>query len=249
MTETTLRCYDEGTIQAFLDGELDFEKSQKVTRHIAACDVCAFALAEAEEETAFAFSALEREFDTLVPTTRLWTKINDSIVEEKKHASVWQRFLSFVSVGLMSPSMAVAAGVLIFVGVFAVVFSVDQNSNKDDSAAVNFQPTSDGALKAADSPKLLEINEAVSKPLLSDEALLASDKKDKTENQKTRVFQAANREKARRDNSRNSAVDANYAATRQPKRVDAAAETVYANYLPGEESYVKTIANLSSTLR
>ena len=92
MMEKMERCFDIGTIQAFLDGELAPDLSQKVTRHIALCGDCATAFAEAEDETAIAFSALEREYDTLVPTHRLWTKINDSIAVEKKQSSVWQRF-------------------------------------------------------------------------------------------------------------------------------------------------------------
>lgn len=248
MTEITEKCFDEGTIQAFLDGELVFEAAQKVTRHIATCDVCAFTLAEAEEETAFAFSALEREFDTLVPTNRLWTKINDSIVEEKKHTSVWQRFLSFISVGLASPSMAVAAGVLIFIGVFAVVFSVNQNSNTVEMASDDAQPVSNTVLSAANSPKESEENEWVSIPPPSSKVLIVSNNPDRTENQKPKLYQAANRENARRDNSKDSVVNANYIVTPQPKRPEATTEAVYADYLPGEESYVKTIANLSETV-
>ena len=251
MTEKTEKCFDEGTIQAFLDGELAFEMSQKVTRHIAVCSVCAFTLAEAEEETAFAFSALEREFDTLVPTNRLWTKINDSIVEEKKHSSVWQRFLSLVSVSLMSPSMAVAAGVLIFIGVFAVVFSVNfdsNNSGKFDLAAGNVQPNLNNGLPSS-SPKESPV---VSTRLPSSDVVNVSEeadkKADKKENQKPKVYQASNREDTRRDNSRNSAVNTKYVVTNQPKRPDAAPKAVYADYLPGEESYVKTIANLSETV-
>jgi anti-sigma factor RsiW len=246
----TEKCFDEGIIQAFLDGELAFEMTQKVTRHIAACDVCAFMLAEAEEETAFAFSALEREFDTLVPTNRLWTKINDSIGDEKKHASVWQRFLSFVSVSLMSPSMAVAAGVLIFVGVFAVVFSVNRDSNTVDMAASSAAPpAANSDLRATASPKELKENEAASSPVSSTEIQIVSDKTGKTEVQKPKVLQAANRENQRRDNLKNPVVNANYVVrASQPNPANTAPKAVYADYLPGEESYVKTIANLSETV-
>ncbi|MGI8639065.1 MAG: anti-sigma factor family protein, partial [Pyrinomonadaceae bacterium] len=86
-------CFDEGTIQAFLDGELASDLLENVARHVAVCDGCALLMAEAEEESAFAFSALEQEFNTLVPTQRLWTKINDSIVRERK--SVWQTVFAF----------------------------------------------------------------------------------------------------------------------------------------------------------
>lgn len=236
----TEKCFDEGTIQAFLDGELAHEMSRKVTRHIAACDVCATTLAEAEDETAFAFSALEREFDTLVPTTRLWTKINDSIVEEKKHTSVWQRFLSFVSIGLMNPSMATAAGVLIVLGIFAVVLSVNRGSHKDDIAASKSKPDSNNVVTSS-SPKETD---KITTPLTPKVFIDAG----KIENQKPKAYQAANRANARRDDARNLIVDASYAERNQPKRGEQKPKAVYADYLPGEESYVKTITNLSQTV-
>ena len=89
----TGKCLDSGAIQAFLDGELDFKQSEAVAEHIGACDDCAMQLAVAEEETSMAFSALEQEFNTLVPTQRLWTKINDSIEREKK--SFWTPIFAF----------------------------------------------------------------------------------------------------------------------------------------------------------
>ena len=51
-------CFDIGTIQAFLDGELASERLENVARHLALCDDCALQLAAAEEETAFAFLPL-----------------------------------------------------------------------------------------------------------------------------------------------------------------------------------------------
>ena len=72
-------CLDIGIIQAFLDGELAHAESARVSSHVALCDGCASMLAEAENESALVFSALDREFNTLVPTQRLWNRINDSI--------------------------------------------------------------------------------------------------------------------------------------------------------------------------
>ena len=72
------KCFEIGTIQAFLDGELASAVSENVARHVAVCSDCAVLMAEAEEESAFAFAALESELNTLVPTQRLWSKINQS---------------------------------------------------------------------------------------------------------------------------------------------------------------------------
>ena len=78
-------CLDIGTIQAFLDGETAPAISLKVADHISECEACSAMLAEAEDETAVVFPLLEREFNTLVPTQRLWTKINDEIEYEKRN--------------------------------------------------------------------------------------------------------------------------------------------------------------------
>jgi hypothetical protein len=60
------------------------------------CHACARLMAEADEENSVVFSALERELNTLVPTQRLWTRINESIEVEKSHAPLWQKVLAYV---------------------------------------------------------------------------------------------------------------------------------------------------------
>lgn len=241
----TDKCYDEGIIQAFLDGELAHETSQQVTRHLAACEVCAFMLAEAEEETALAFSALEREFDTLVPTTRLWAKINDSIVEERKQTSVWQRLLSLVSVNLMSPSMAVAAGILMIFGIFAVILNVNNYSETNDMAAgksvINSAPIKQSA-------PVSDENRHETLPPSADYAAAGK----KTSVQKSPVQLASMREntaprsvkKQFNSNINNNKFVKNYSSETDNQT----SKVVDADYLPGEESYVKTIASLSQTV-
>lgn len=116
------KCLDIGIIQAFLDGELSHDETSRVSSHMALCDTCATSFAEAESEATFVFSALDREMDTLVPTQRLWNKINDSIAEEKAQMPWWEKAWALESVGLMNPSIAVAASLVIVVGVFAAVW-------------------------------------------------------------------------------------------------------------------------------
>lgn len=118
----TDKCLDIGIIQAFLDGELSHDETSRVSSHMALCDTCAIALAEAESEATFVFSALDRELDTLVPTQRLWNKINDSIAEEKAQMPWWEKVWALLSIGLANPSIAVAASLVIVVGVFAAVW-------------------------------------------------------------------------------------------------------------------------------
>lgn len=241
------KCHDIGTIQAFLDGELSHDLAQKVSRHIALCDDCAMSLAEAEEETAIAFSALEREFDTLVPTNRLWTKINDSIGEEKSHLSVWERFLNSVSVLISSPSMAVAAGVLLVFGIFTIVLiKQDGTTTNVDLAEVKNSPSQKIELPVDSDNKnnQVETNNVKTLATSSVETVSTVNKK---ENQNAKVYLANARVNSSQNSVKNTIIPANYKENVQPK--NNAAPVVYApEYLPGEESYVKTIANLSQTV-
>ena len=118
------KCIDIGTIQAFLDGETSQDESLRVGQHIAACDGCSRLLAVAEDENSFVFAALDREMNALVPTQRLWNRINDSIEIEKAQEPVWKQFFAFISASLASPSLTAAAGVLIVFGFIAVVWTL-----------------------------------------------------------------------------------------------------------------------------
>ncbi len=129
-------CLDIGIIQAFLDGELSHDETARVSGHMAVCDTCANSFAEAEDEAAIVFPALERELNSLVPTQRLWNKINDSIAAEKRSTPWWQRAFAFVSVALANPSLAVAASILIVVGVSAMVWMNRTSSPAAPQASV-----------------------------------------------------------------------------------------------------------------
>lgn len=122
------KCIDIGTIQAFLDGETTADVSLSVSEHIADCDACANQLAIAEDESSFVFSTLEREMNTLVPTQRLWSRINESIEVEKSHQPVWKQVYAFISTSLLSPSMTAAAGVLIVFGFVVVMWTMRSGS-------------------------------------------------------------------------------------------------------------------------
>src|SRR4051794_20114555 len=103
-------CLDIGIIQAFLDGELPVEEVTRVSDHIGSCDSCAIMLTEAEEENSIVFPAMAREMDSMVPTQRLWARINDSIEVEKAAAPWYQKLYGILATGLASPSIAIAAG-------------------------------------------------------------------------------------------------------------------------------------------
>jgi hypothetical protein len=204
-------CLDTGTIQAFLDGELAPAESSRVSAHIAACDACAAQLAIAEEESAFVFSVLEREMDAMVPTQRLWSKINDSIETERQNVPFWKKAWAYITVSLANPSIAVAAGVLIVLGVSAVFF-VERNK--------------------VDSPV------AVSRPEVRDPSPV------NTKQPGDIIVAAA---PAPRDDK----VGSNAASSPKPQRSPVGSQNPNVRgpvYVPGEESYIKTIASLSQTV-
>ena len=217
-------CLDIGTIQAFLDGELTPEWSTSVSGHIAACDACAAMLGEAEEEAAFVFPVLERELSTLVPTQRLWARINDSITVEKQNTPFWKKIWAGLAATLRNPSLAVAATVLIVFGVFTAIYRFPSNKVVVDerlSAANRPQPESSVV------PTSITVSgtgrQDVPEPVVA--AKIRN-----PEIEKPVVVQADYRVRP---------------TIREPKGPDAVNQD---GYIPGEESYVKTIETLSDSV-
>jgi hypothetical protein len=222
------KCYDEAILQAFLDNELAPELSQRVARHMVLCDPCAILLAEVEEETAFAFSALDQEFNTLVPTQRLWTKINDSIETQSRNRSVWQKFLGFVSgVNLLNPQILAFGSLLLIVGVVSVLIVMKQDA-VSGRLAVN---SSDSSIKA---PLISDPNPALDS---SSPTLTTVGNPRNTESQ-TRVEKADFVESYRKPLEKIRSRTDDF----PPRPV------IRTRYLDGEESYVSTIARLEKTV-
>ncbi|MBK9214124.1 MAG: zf-HC2 domain-containing protein [Chloracidobacterium sp.] len=200
-----------GTIQALLDSELSLDESAQVTGHIAGCDACAALLAEAEDESAIVFPALASEFDTLVPTQRLWSRINESIAAERQPA--WARLRSFLAAAFISPSIAAAAGLLIVIGIAAAVWMNRGVTVEEPRATLGTQPSVTAPVMQTP-PARSTVGDIDTGGILN----------------APRIERAAYRHETRR--SVRSTVPSD------PARVN----------LPGEESYVKTIASLTKTV-
>ncbi len=226
----TENCIDIGTIQAFLDGELDYAKSETVAEHIGACDDCALQLAVAEEESSMAFAALEQEFNTLVPTQRLWSKINGSIEQQREKTSFWTPIFAFFK----QPSIAAFAGLLIVAGLFAVVLNrgtgdeskivATSNANQDNIVVpvykpIEIEPQVAPTFVAANTTDLLNVPAA------------------KNNRSAIRVIQA-------------NAIRKNKRSLVRPDKIENDVKTATANEtLTGEESYIKTIATLTESVK
>lgn len=220
------KCFEIGTIQAFLDGETMPDVSLRLTDHAAACDNCARLMAEADEENAVVFSTLERELNTLVPTQRLWSRINDSIEVEKASAPAWHKVLAYVRVSLANPSIPAAAAILLVLGMFAVIITVRDRSNSD----VTFvQPAPLGVPVRPTQSETVPIDVIGNDPAIpSGRTTTPSVTISKLKDPELRALAASVRSGQREITPQN--------AVHRTPAID--------TYLPGEESYVKTISDL-----
>ncbi len=228
----TEKCFDIGTIQAFLDGELSSDKMESISRHIIVCDECAISLAEAEEESAFAFSALEQEFNTLVPTERLWTKINDSIEKEKK--SFWKPIFAFFS----NPSVAAFASLLIVVGFFAAML------NLKTDAPTNLVAETVPSKESSIVPISKSYTPVIQTPIESNKPEIVSAMDFKNDKFKHRAIKA---DFIKREGKPIRKVKSNM-ATETPSPIDNIGQPTANENVLGEDSYVKTIATLTETV-
>ena len=241
----TEKCFDIGVIQAFLDGELAPEVSENVARHVALCDDCALSLASAEEETAFAFSVLEQEFNTLVPTHRLWTKINDSIERQEKSNSLWQTVFGFVAdfkSQISNQMIAAFASLLIVVGLFMGVLVLQKSDNpafiaeKTPEKQSTVNQTSDSTATRplnVNAPQVLPDNKVEEKTEIAD---LRTDKNE---------FRAVKTVSLNRESKKETR---NIKRTVDIKKAPESETPATNENLAGEESYIKTIASLTETV-
>ena len=73
------QCLDEGMLQSYFDGELSTSMMESATSHLASCAVCAAAASELEQETLLLSTALAAEFESSVPTERLRQRIDGAV--------------------------------------------------------------------------------------------------------------------------------------------------------------------------
>ncbi len=232
----TEKCFDIGIIQAFLDGELAADRLETVSRHIAMCDDCAIMLAEAEEETAFAFSALEQEFNTFVPTNRLWTKINDSIEGSTK--TFWQSVLARFS----NPTVAAFASLVIVGGLFVAMLSVKTGDKGYVAEIIPERQNTALPITKPETPNNGAHSPEQRLPRITDAPKVETSTKG-DDKAKYIVVKATFNEKESNRQPKKSDVD-----ERNPKTPVNYESTANGQNLLGEESYVKTIATLTKTV-
>ncbi|MDQ3801519.1 MAG: hypothetical protein M3384_19025 [Acidobacteriota bacterium] len=236
------KCFDEGTIQAFLDGELSSGLSEKVACHIALCDDCTAMLAVAEEESSFAFAALDAEFNVLVPTERIRTRLFENIAVERK--TFWQRIFGN-GFGWTNPSVAAFASLILVVGLFATLWIARENSTGEPQIIARSEQT-----KSGDAPQPSSLKNAET-AALADNPPAAVPAEENAPGE-TQIRRAAY--KPKNDNG----FQAQKADYRPNNNIDRRAgrdfvtpplaEPIASEAISGEESYLKTIATLQRTV-
>ncbi len=223
-------CLDIGTIQAFLDGETRGEETDAISGHISTCDACAMMLADAEEEMSFVMAAVESDVNTLVPTQRLWSRINDAIDEERTKVSFWHRVYAGLTSLMAGPSLATAAVVLVLFGFFAFIFTpgggLDAPANQvvavpqQTAAPVNLPSQ---AVTAPQNTMPATPDIAITQP----EAMPPATTQPKAEPAR--------------------AIQASYRPERAARPSGGDFRPVNALYVPGEDSYLNTIETLKAS--
>ena len=227
----TDRHLDEGIIQAYIDGELSQAHAAATAAHLAACEACTAALAEAEGETSFFATAFAPDDSLSVPTAALRARLNAAVAQleaskesEQRHSQGWSfgGFLASLS-GLFTftPQSAIAFASLLAVVVAGVIYlSVQRPRQTPDkpqgtSEVAKINPAPERPLEVTPTPTIFE-----PKPVTPNE----------TGNGRTGHVQA--KQNARSDNRRPAVAPA-------PK-VEA---------LPGEKEYQTAIASLEKTIK
>lgn len=239
----TEKCFDEGTIQAFLDGELPTDLLENVARHTAMCANCSMLLMQAEKEAAFAFSALDAEFNSLVPTERIRTNLYDAISKiEEPRTSFWTRIFG-VGFSFSNPSIVAFASLVLVVGLFTVLF-INRESGKmggnevavvkpnPDVVAVNNPPVHNDPINSGNETGNSEPdndNTQKNKPVIT-----------------APIYRPAVSEQATIQKA-NFKPEKSAIEERRPKIEDRPVSNS-GSVLLGEESYIKTIATLTESV-
>lgn len=241
------KCFDEGTIQAFLDGELASDLSENVACHVSVCDACASMLAFAEEENSFAFAALDTEFNALVPTERIRTRLFETI--EAERASFWQRVFG-KGFRWTHPSVSAFASLLLIVGIFGTLWIARDNSigGRTVSQAENTITPSTRPVSAQFDGDRAHDSQNPAPVTVADDDNNNEEKLAPTV--QTPVFKPKNENRLQAQRAvyvpeKNSTIE-----DRKLKVKDVAVPTpaTYSATIVGEESYIRTIAALKQTV-
>ena len=223
------RCLDEARLQSYFDGELSIDLMESVTSHLASCVTCAAAARELEEETALLTSALSAEFESSVPTQRLRQRIDAAVLGERveiaqmpeKQSGLAAFFNSFLNFGTQRTLGYASLAVVIAFGaiVGVVMMRTEAPVTQKDTA---FNPPASAEPKADITIPASTSSNPTQTVAVSDNQTVSDVRPDKAKTPR-RIIKPT------------------------PATLTAAAAPV--KLLPGERSYLQTIARLDNTIK
>ncbi len=238
-------CIEEGTLQAYVDGELSSEIMERVATHIAACPVCTDAVHEIENELQLLSEAFAPELALSVPTGRLHLRLDAAISEleaQKQNRSSFESqasrlrswFAGLASPLSFTPQHAAGFASLIALIAFGAIFAF---------IILRSQPS---ALNVAQGVKTIGLP-----PFEQEQGNRAT-------NQDQPAQETSNNSFPR--NQADSASFIKAIARRPPVKVApsiirptvkpaATPETASVRLLPGEKNYLKAIASLDTAIK
>ena len=233
-------CLDEAILQSYFDGELSGQQLESVTSHLATCKTCAVTARELEAETALLAAAFAPEFEAAVPTEQLRQRLDAAIaglqsqrspVNESSPFSVRGWLQSLVAPLSFTPQRAFGyAGLVLILG-FAAILGITQwrTTSPDVNVASNEDASRSTKGKLATPPTAV----APPAPASGGSETVATLPTPLTTSPKNAPVK-------RRPTNTATTSAGNIAAAKPADRV---------KLLPGERSYLQTIAKLDSTIK
>lgn len=224
-------CLDEGILQSYFDGELSRDRMELVTSHLASCANCSVAARELENELNLLSTALAPEFDGAVPTERLRQRIDAAVAGLQyghSHAAQTAAFSGFrgwtkslASLFAFTPQRALAYAGLVVVLAFASIFGIIQlRQTPQEVQSPNMANAPLSGPATKTTPGSGEVNSAIAPVTIAS------------------LPPESNPTSLR---PRRSSVRPQYASTGRA--------VAKVKLLPGERSYLKTIAALDTTIK
>ncbi|HEU4479379.1 MAG TPA: zf-HC2 domain-containing protein [Pyrinomonadaceae bacterium] len=232
-------CLDEGILQSYFDGELSAHELESVTSHLAACGTCAVTAREIEAESLVMATALAPEFDAAVPTEQLRRRIDAAIAGMHRRSvaasgsstfSVRAWLQSLIAPLANAPQRTFSYAGLILVLGFAAVLGITQLRN--NSTVPTQETVASSSNTTTSNPQSITRENLGAVPARAPDA-----------HQTVEIIPATVTPKRNSPRPRNlsptNAVASDVAVQPEPK----------VKLLPGERSYLQTIAKLDSTIK
>ena len=226
------RCLDEAKLQSYFDGELSIGMMESVTSHLAACVTCAAAAREVEQESALLMEALSADFDVSVPTERLRERVDLAVLGERvavaqttqESGSLAGFFSGLLNFGTQRTLGYASLAVVL---AFATILGVVMMKNSDEPAHVADVTSTPPATKA-------------------DDTVAVAPTTTETENQSNKSENPQLLPVASTNKGPKAVVPRPSQAVPGIAKAPAKAPI---KLIPGERSYLQTIARLDSTIK